>query len=113
MNQPTGLRLGEAAALRMSDVDVPARRIWVRRSVTYVRKTGAVEGPTKNHTARAARNRDNRPRWRCAGLHFGARRLHTWTMTHFRRLLAEFKHSVAQEPLIPAGATLDFVPHQR
>jgi integrase len=25
----------------------------VRRSVTYVRKTGLVEGPTKNHTARA------------------------------------------------------------
>jgi hypothetical protein len=53
--------LGEAAALRMSEVDVPARRIRVRRSVTYVRKTGLVEGPTKNHTARAARNRDRRP----------------------------------------------------
>jgi arylsulfatase len=38
--------------------------------------------------------------------------LHTWTMAHFGRLLAEFKHSVAQEPLIPAGAPLDFVPHQ-
>jgi integrase len=61
MNQPTGLRFGEAAALRMSDVDVPARRIWVRRSVTYDRKTGLVEGPTKNLTARAARNRDRRP----------------------------------------------------
>jgi integrase len=53
MNQPTGLRFGEAAALRMSDVDVPARRIRVRWSVSYVRKTGPVEGPTKNHTARA------------------------------------------------------------
>jgi integrase len=61
MKRSTGLRLGEAAALRMSDVDVPARRIRVRRSVTYVRKTGLVEGPTKNHTARAARNRDRRP----------------------------------------------------
>ena len=29
-----------------------ARRIRVRRSITYVRKTGLVEGPTKNHTAR-------------------------------------------------------------
>jgi integrase len=47
-----GLRFGEAAALRVSDVDVSARRIRVRRSVTYVRKTGLVEGPTKNHTAR-------------------------------------------------------------
>jgi integrase len=74
MNQPTGLRLGEAAALRMSDVDVPARRIRVRGAVSYVSKTGPVEGPTKNHTARgagagagasfpgpAARNRDSRP----------------------------------------------------
>jgi integrase len=47
-----GLRFGEAAALRVSDVDVSARRIRVRRSMTYVRKTGLVEGPTKNHSAR-------------------------------------------------------------
>ena len=37
----------------MPDVDMPARRIRVRRSVSYVRKTGLVKGPTKNHTARA------------------------------------------------------------
>ena len=42
-----GLRFGEAAALQVADVDVCARRIRVRRSVTYVRKTGLVEGPTK------------------------------------------------------------------
>ncbi|MGV0807054.1 tyrosine-type recombinase/integrase [Mycolicibacterium setense] len=47
-----GLRFGEAAALQVSDVDVATRRIRVRRSVTYVRKTGLVEGPTKNHTSR-------------------------------------------------------------
>jgi integrase len=47
-----GLRFGEAAALRVADVDVPGRRIRVRKSITYVRKTGLVEGPTKNHTAR-------------------------------------------------------------
>jgi integrase len=47
-----GLRFGEATALRVSDVDLATRRIRVRRSVTYVRKTGLVEGPTKNHTAR-------------------------------------------------------------
>jgi integrase len=47
-----GLRFGEAAALRVSDVDIAHRRIRVRRSVTHVRKTGLVEGPTKNHTAR-------------------------------------------------------------
>jgi integrase len=47
-----GLRFGEAAALRVADVDLDARRIRIRRSVTYVRKTGLVEGPTKNHTTR-------------------------------------------------------------
>lgn len=47
-----GLRFGEAAALTVADVDTEARRIRVRRSVTYVRKTGLVEGPTKNHTSR-------------------------------------------------------------
>ncbi|RUP30038.1 MAG: site-specific integrase, partial [Mycolicibacterium sp.] len=48
-----GLRFGEAAALQVADVDITARRITVRRSVTYVRKTGLVEGPTKNHGTRA------------------------------------------------------------
>lgn len=47
-----GLRFGEAAALQVADFDVDNRRIKVRRSVTYVRKTGLVEGPTKNHTSR-------------------------------------------------------------
>lgn len=47
-----GLRFGEATALRVADVDIEARRIRVRRSVTYVRKTGLVEGETKNHTSR-------------------------------------------------------------
>ena len=47
-----GLRFGEAAALRVGDVDLTARRIRVRRSVTYVRNTGLVEGPTKNHSTR-------------------------------------------------------------
>jgi integrase len=47
-----GLRFGEAAALQVADVDIDKRRIRVRRSVTYVRKTGLVEGPTKNHSSR-------------------------------------------------------------
>jgi integrase len=47
-----GLRFGESAALRVADVDISARRIRVRRSVTYVRKTGLIEGETKNHTSR-------------------------------------------------------------
>lgn len=48
-----GLRLGEATALRVTNLDLKARRIRVRRSVTYVRKVGLVEGETKNHTSRA------------------------------------------------------------
>lgn len=48
-----GLRFGEAAALQVGDVDIDERRIRVRRSVTYVRKTGLVEGATKNHTNRS------------------------------------------------------------
>lgn len=47
-----GLRLREAAALRVSDVDTTGRRIRVRRSVIYVCRTGLVAGPTKKHTAR-------------------------------------------------------------
>lgn len=47
-----GLRFGEAAALRVADVDTETRRIRVRRSVTYVRNMGLVEGETKNHTSR-------------------------------------------------------------
>jgi integrase len=47
-----GLRFGEATGLRVSDVDLRARRIRVSRSVTYVRGTGRVEGTTKNRSAR-------------------------------------------------------------
>lgn len=47
-----GLRFGEAAALRVGDVDLGGRRIRVRRSATYVTGQGLVEGPTKNHSAR-------------------------------------------------------------
>jgi arylsulfatase len=36
--------------------------------------------------------------------------LHSWTATHFNRLLGEFHASVARERLIPSGAALDFVP---
>jgi arylsulfatase A-like enzyme len=41
---------------------------------------------------------------------FNAVYLHSWTMAHFGRLLKEFQMSVAREPLIPAGAPLDYVP---
>ena len=47
-----GLRFGEAAALRVSDGNLKARRIRVSRSVTHVAGRGLVEGSTKNHSAR-------------------------------------------------------------
>jgi integrase len=47
-----GLRFGEAAALRVADVDLAARRIRVSRSVTHVSGKGLTEGPTKNHSSR-------------------------------------------------------------
>jgi hypothetical protein len=36
--------------------------------------------------------------------------LHSWTVTHFNRILGEFRASVHREPLTPAGAPLDHVP---
>ena len=36
--------------------------------------------------------------------------LHSWTATHFNRLIGEFQASVQREPPIPAGAALDHVP---
>jgi arylsulfatase len=36
--------------------------------------------------------------------------LHSWTAVHFNRILGEFRASVQREPLVPAGAALDFVP---
>jgi arylsulfatase A-like enzyme len=35
---------------------------------------------------------------------------HSWTGAHFGRLIKEFQESVKREPLIPAGAPLDYVP---
>jgi arylsulfatase len=41
---------------------------------------------------------------------YNPRYLHTWTGQHFRRLMGEYRASVAREPLIPLGAPLDHVP---
>jgi arylsulfatase len=38
--------------------------------------------------------------------------MHTWTVAHFGKMVADFADSVDREPLIPAGAPLDFVPRQ-
>ncbi|WP_324188669.1 tyrosine-type recombinase/integrase [Nocardia flavorosea] len=48
----TGLRFGEAIALRTSDVLLDQRRIRVSRSATAVPGQGMVETDTKNHTTR-------------------------------------------------------------
>lgn len=48
----TGIRFGEAAALRVRSVDLRRRRIRISRSVTRVTGKGLVEGPVKNHQAR-------------------------------------------------------------
>jgi arylsulfatase len=39
--------------------------------------------------------------------------MHTWTLAHFGRLMGEFVESIDREPMIPAGAPLDFVPNAR
>jgi hypothetical protein len=36
--------------------------------------------------------------------------VHSWTATHFNKLIGAFHASVEREPLIPAGAPLDHVP---
>jgi arylsulfatase len=36
--------------------------------------------------------------------------LHSWTATHFNRILAEFHASLRDEPLTPAAAPLDHIP---
>jgi arylsulfatase A-like enzyme len=36
--------------------------------------------------------------------------MHTWTLAHFGKIMGQFAASLAKEPLIPAGAPLDFVP---
>ncbi|MFB7724121.1 tyrosine-type recombinase/integrase [Nocardia sp. NPDC056100] len=49
----TGIRFGEAVALRATAVDLDTRRITIFRSATGVTGKGVVETSTKNHTTRA------------------------------------------------------------
>jgi arylsulfatase len=41
---------------------------------------------------------------------FNQRHPHSWTAAHFGRLIAAYEASLTREPLIPAGAPLDYVP---
>ena len=36
--------------------------------------------------------------------------LHSWTVTHFNRLLADYQASIQREPPVPSGAPLDHIP---
>jgi hypothetical protein len=36
--------------------------------------------------------------------------MHSWTGVHFGKILKEYADSVQREPLIPAGAPLNYVP---
>jgi arylsulfatase len=36
--------------------------------------------------------------------------MHSWTVTHFNRLLGEFQASVKRERPVPTGAPLDYRP---
>ena len=36
--------------------------------------------------------------------------LHTWTATHFNKIISDFEASLHREPVIPMGAPLDHVP---
>jgi arylsulfatase len=36
--------------------------------------------------------------------------MHSWTATHFNRLLADYQASIKREPPVPADAPLDFIP---
>jgi arylsulfatase len=39
--------------------------------------------------------------------------MHSWTGVHFAKILKDFEQSIQREPLIPAGAPLDFVPARK
>jgi arylsulfatase len=36
--------------------------------------------------------------------------LHTWVFAHVGKIMQDYQESVKREPLIPAGAALDYVP---
>lgn len=49
----TGVRMGEAAELRVRDLDLARRRMHVRRAVTFVRGQGAIVGLPKSGKVRS------------------------------------------------------------
>ncbi len=49
----TGLRFGELAALRVSDIDLHRRRVLVEKGISQVTNIGLVEDITKTHATRS------------------------------------------------------------
>jgi len=49
-----GLRRGEACGLKWSDVDLKARRLWIRRALQHQKGRGLVEVEPKSRTSRRA-----------------------------------------------------------
>ncbi|WP_232006119.1 site-specific integrase [Mycobacterium sp. 852013-50091_SCH5140682] len=49
----SGIRFGEAAALRVGDVDLEKRRVNISKGITGVRGLGRIEGDTKTHQKRS------------------------------------------------------------
>ena len=71
----SGLRFGEAVALRRRDIDLDEARIWVTKSATHVAGEGIVENNTTKRTrassraaqAPTAKFRSRRRWWSCCG----------------------------------------------
>ncbi len=56
----SGLRFGEAVALRRRDIDLDEARIWVTKSATHVAGEGIVENNTTKRTRASSRSTDRK-----------------------------------------------------
>lgn len=107
----TGLRFGEAIALRTADVVLDQRRIRVSRSATAVTGQGIVETDTKNHTSRVvpipgllAKDLENLlARRRAEALVFPSHKGGYLTSTEFRWVFDQAAREVGLAGVVPHG----------
>ncbi|MEV0105521.1 tyrosine-type recombinase/integrase [Nocardia sp. NPDC050799] len=107
----TGLRFGEAIALRTADVVLDQRRIRVSRSATAVTGQGIVETDTKNHTSRVvpipgllAKDLENLLAGRRANaLAFPSHKGGYLTSTEFRWVFDQAAREVGLAGVVPHG----------
>jgi integrase len=107
----TGLRFGEAIALRTADVVLDQRRIRVSRSATAVTGQGIVETDTKNHTSRVvpipgllAKDLENLLAGRRAdALVFPSHKGGYLTSTEFRWVFDQAARAVGLAGVVPHG----------